>query len=147
MSATRVSIRKLVLDIYDTQREWFGDIDADDAEMQVLNVCVAPTVLLASWSLGETYEYSTDDLQHERRAAFWEYSWEFPMHRRCLPEHLEAEFTAALTSVANDRVCDEMGVPLDEAQTRRIWQVYQDMKALSAQDSNLVPALIITLGG
>ncbi|KAJ7894943.1 hypothetical protein B0H14DRAFT_3426550 [Mycena olivaceomarginata] len=90
------------LDVYDTQREWFEDIDADNAEMQVLNVCVAPTVLLASWSLGETYEYSTEDLQPERRAAFWDYSWEFPMHRRCLPEHLEAEFTATLTSVAND---------------------------------------------
>ncbi|KAJ7794256.1 hypothetical protein B0H14DRAFT_3497171 [Mycena olivaceomarginata] len=82
MSATHVSICKLVLDVYDTQWEWFEDIDVDDAEI-----------------LGETYEYSTDDLQPERRAAFWDYLWEFPMHRRCLPEHLEAVFTAALTSV------------------------------------------------
>ncbi|KAJ7330312.1 hypothetical protein DFH08DRAFT_940280 [Mycena albidolilacea] len=139
-------IRKLVLGVYDTQREWFEDIDADDPEMQVLNVCIAPTVLLASWSLGETYEYSTDDLQPERRAAFWDYSWEFPMHRRYLPEHLEAEFTAALTSVANDRVCDEMGVPFDEAQTRRTWQVYQNLKAFSMQDSTMVPALIYHIG-
>ncbi|KAJ7891674.1 hypothetical protein B0H14DRAFT_1059880 [Mycena olivaceomarginata] len=102
-------IREAVLDLYDTQREWFEDIDADDAEIQILDVCVAPSVLLASWSLGETYKYSTDELQPGRRAAFWDYSWEFPMHRRYLPEHLEVEFTTALASVANDRVCDEMG--------------------------------------
>ncbi|KAJ7340032.1 hypothetical protein DFH08DRAFT_964054 [Mycena albidolilacea] len=117
-------IRKLVFDIYDTQQEWFEDIDADDAEMQVFNVCVAPTVLLASWSLGETYEYSTEGLiqaqrdwfedidaddaemevfNPERRAAFWDYAREFSAYRKYLPKHLEAEFVTALAFVSNGK--------------------------------------------
>ncbi|KAJ7330311.1 hypothetical protein DFH08DRAFT_1022444 [Mycena albidolilacea] len=94
-------IRELVLEVYEMQRDWFKDIDADDAEIEVFNVCDQPMVILASWSLGETYEYSTDDLKPERRAAFWDYAWEFSAHRKYLPRHLEAEFITALAFVSN----------------------------------------------
>jgi hypothetical protein len=53
-------IRAQVVKVYEEQREWFQDIDADDAEMEVFIVCDQPMVILASWSLGETYENSTD---------------------------------------------------------------------------------------
>ncbi|KAJ7891670.1 hypothetical protein B0H14DRAFT_1059817 [Mycena olivaceomarginata] len=123
-------IRAQVVKVYEEQREWFQDIDADDGEMEVFNVCDQPMVILASWSLGETYENSTDDLKPERRAAFWDYAWAFSAHRKYLPRHLEAEFITALAFVSNDHVWDgkAKAFPFEDAQTRRIWQVYQDLK-------------------
>ncbi|KAJ7204550.1 hypothetical protein B0H12DRAFT_1161088 [Mycena haematopus] len=150
--ASDPTIREMVLDVYHTYcSECFQEIDSGDEEMHVYNVDESPRMQLASWSRGETYDYDTEnsELIVERSQLFWDYAWEFPMHRRYLPPEREAEFVNALAFVSNDRACDgnAKSIPFDEVQIKRIWQTYQELKAYTTPLSgDLFPALVYHMG-
>ncbi|KAF7326795.1 hypothetical protein MSAN_02499000 [Mycena sanguinolenta] len=152
------TIRELVLELYDTAIEWFEEIDAADPEVVLYNADEAlrlgertATWRLASWSRGETYTVDdAGEIVAQRNSSFWNHVFSYPMHRTSFPPRREAEFVDAVAFLLNDRTCDgkAQDIPFEEAKLKRIWQIYQDLKALNtpAGPSNLVPALAYHMG-
>ncbi|KAJ7183954.1 hypothetical protein C8R46DRAFT_1309243 [Mycena filopes] len=129
---------------YEENRPCFNDIDGDDARAEML-VYSGSVVHLASWDLGLTYN---DDIDPEVDSTYWDYVWQYPMHRTSLPRFREEEFLNAFAFGANERVRNlkTTTFPFDGAQIRRIMQVYQDLKDGHIPHCNLLPALIYHIG-
>ncbi|KAK7019630.1 hypothetical protein R3P38DRAFT_2975533 [Favolaschia claudopus] len=167
--ASLETTRARVMHEYREYLNWFDDIDDEDAEMHVYNVDNERTrITFASWKLGETYKCGDDDeLRTLHRSQSWDYFWEFAKHRARLPPALEQEFIDAMTLIMNDEK-HFTELPFDERQLKRIWEVYQYLKAFTlplrrlpnrAQSSSetsttttttttgdLVPALVYHMG-
>ncbi|KAJ7714605.1 hypothetical protein B0H16DRAFT_1807751 [Mycena metata] len=138
--------RDVVVATYNHYNEWFEGIDAEDGEMFIFNAALDPIIYLASWSLGETYEFTPDgeELVVESDAKYWDYAWRFPMHRTYLPAFREEEFRGALAFGSNERARNRKltTFPLKDPQIRRMMRIYYDLKEGHTAHCNLIPALV-----
>ncbi|KAJ7182334.1 hypothetical protein C8R43DRAFT_3084 [Mycena crocata] len=134
--------------VYNAYHRWIITAYTLDLTGLVLYETEDGKFFLASWTLGETYEFDPNVpdkyVKHEDDEHFWEYACNYPMHHEDLPRFIEAKFLSALAYGSNERVLDnqDTNFPFEDAQIARLLHVYRDLKGPDATPSSpLVPAL------